>query len=214
MNLETSRYHACRLAKFLREQITVLKPPIFVGLDGRSGSGKSTIAALVADELNSDSSPKISMTVIEGDQFYGGGSASTWDVMSIGQRLNRVIDWQRQRQLLQTLRNQGTAVWHAFDWESKDWDTDTVPLHPKPRRCTATPVVLLEGVYSARPEMADLLDVRVLVEVPNHVRRAQLLEREGDAYQDDWERRWSDVEDYYFETIAPASGFDLVLMSR
>ena len=213
MQLEVSHSHARRLAKFLREQSTILRTPIFVALDGRSGSGKSTIATLVADELNSDCSGKKLVTVIEGDQFYGGGSAPTWDGMSMSQKIDRVIDWRRQQQLLKSLRHQGAAVWSPFDWDSEDWDADTIPLNSEPIRCVATPIVLLEGAYSARPELADLLDVRVLLEIPKSVRRSWLLEREGEAYRDDWEGRWSEAEDHYFGSIVPASGFDLVLVS-
>ncbi len=60
------------------------------------------------------------------------------------------------------------------------------------------PVVMLEGAYSARPELHDLLDPHVLLDVPTEVRRHQLLEREGDEYRTDWETRWSTAEDHYF----------------
>lgn len=96
------------LVELLRQQLNCRAAPIFVVLDGHSGSGKSTIASIVADELNSDSPEEAIVTVIEGDQFYGGGSASTWDAMSVDQKIDRVIDWRRQRLLLKSLRNQGT----------------------------------------------------------------------------------------------------------
>lgn len=72
-------------------------------------------------------------------------------------------------------------------------------------------MVLLEGAYSARPELSDLLDVRVLLNISRQVRRTRLLEREGEAYRDDCQRRWAVAEDYYFGSIAPAHGYDLVL---
>ena len=210
MNREFSRNHAHQLAAFLTRQLTVLRLPIFVALDGRSGSGKSTMATLVADELNSGGSDIPIMTVIEGDQFYGGGSLSTWDLMSVEQKLDRVIDWRRQRKVLESLRNQEVAVWHAFNWESEDWDTDRIPVNPEPQRCIATSIILLEGVYSARPEIADLLDFRFLLEIPKVVRLTQLLTREGEAYQDDWQKHWSEVEAYYFGSVVSASEFDQV----
>lgn len=70
---------------------------------------------------------------------------------------------------------------------------------------------MLEGAYSCRPEMHDLLDLRVLLDVPHALRRRQLLEREGAAYRTDWESRWSAAEDHYFSTVMPPDRFDVVL---
>lgn len=195
----------------LRAEIAQRDTPLFVALDGRSGSGKSTIAAVVADALGTDVRGHAVVTVIEGDQFYGGGSGETWDGKSVEEKVAQVIDWPRQRQLLTALRDIGVATWLAFDWESDDWDADVVPLAPEPMQCSATPVVLLEGAYSARAELSDLLDLRVLLEVPREVRRAQLLAREGEAYRADWEGRWQSAEKHYFGTVMPPSNFDLIL---
>lgn len=195
----------------LRAEIAQRDRPLFVALDGRSGSGKSTIAAVMADALGTDGRGNAIVTVIEGDQFYGGGSGETWDRKSVEEKVAMVIDWPRQRQLLTALRERGVATWLAFDWESDDWDADIVPLAPEPIQCSATPVVLLEGAYSARAELSDLLDLRVLLDVPREVRRAQLLAREGEAYRAEWEGRWHSAEEHYFGTIMPPSNFDLIL---
>ena len=96
---------------------------------------------------------------------------------SPAERASHVIDWRRQREVLQALRTTGRAEWRPFDWDADDWDSDIVPLRHEPFRCTATPVVLLEGAYSARPELHDLLDLRVLLHTPTDLRLRRLLER-------------------------------------
>jgi uridine kinase len=149
--------------------------------------------------------------VIEGDQFYAGGSAETWDRRSVVERADGVIDWRRQRKLLVALRSEGQATWYPFDWEADEWDSDEVPLSSVPVHCAIAPVVLLEGAYSARPELHDLLDLRVLLDIPADVRRRQLAAREGDEYRTDWEARWSAAEDHYFGVVMPPERFDLVL---
>ncbi len=58
------------------------------------------------------------MTVIEGDQFYTGGTARSWDRRSPAENADQVFDWRRQRRVLDDLRNQGIATWYPFDWES------------------------------------------------------------------------------------------------
>lgn len=191
--------------------------PIFVALDGRSGAGKSTLAAVVGDALitgrpTGPTEPVV--TVIEGDQFYAGGSAKSWDARQPAERADHVIDWRRQRTVLQQLRSEGLASWFPFDWDADDWDSDVVPLRCEPIHSVLASVVILEGAYSARPELHDLLDLRVLLEVSTNVRRQRLLERDGEEYRSDWEARWSVAEDHYFGTVMPPERFDLVLGSQ
>lgn len=195
------------LANLIRDR----SEPVVVALDGRSGSGKSTAAAAVAEAMGTGGDARPVVSVIEGDLFYGGGSSAAWDRRSAQAKVDRVIDWRRQRQVLTSLRRHGEAAWRPFDWDDPNWDADEPPLAPDLVRIEATAVVLLEGAYSARPELSDLLDLRVLLEVPTEVRRARLTEREGDDYRQDWEQRWSEAEDLYFGSIVPADLFDLVL---
>jgi uridine kinase len=194
------------------DQVRAERPTsCFVALDGRSGSGKSTLAASVARMLDASQPGEPIVTVIDGDQFYAGGSAQRWDERSPRERASQVIDWRRQREVLQALRATGRAEWYPFDWDADDWDTDIVPLRREPLRCAITPVVVLEGAYSARPELHDLLDLRVLVDTPTDVRLRRLLEREGAEYRADWLGRWSAAEDHYFGTVMPRSRFDVVV---
>lgn len=205
---------AAPLVARLRDELSARDAPLFVGLDGRSGTGKSTVAAAVAAGLARGSEhANVAVTVIDGDDFYAGGSATSWDERTSAEKARCVIDWRRQRSVLAALRERGVAAWFPFDWDAEDWDSESVPLASEPVRCTATPVVILEGAYSCRPELHEVLDLLVLLEIPRDVRRQQLLAREGDEYRADWEARWSAAEDYYFADVMPAERFDLVLGS-
>jgi uridine kinase len=153
----------------------------------------------------------ITVTVIEGDDFYAGGTAECWDRWSPAEKAAHVIDWRRQHRVLDDLRLRGNASWHPFDWDAPDWDSDRVPLRPTPTSMTSADIVILEGAYSARPELHDVLDVRILLDTPPEQRRRQLLEREGDQDWPDWEARWSAAEDHYFGVVMPPHRFDHVL---
>jgi uridine kinase len=72
-------------------------------------------------------------------------------------------------------------------------------------------VVILEGVYSARPELADLLDLRVLCDIPAEIRRQWIVEREGGDDRNEWNRRWEEAEQWYFGRVMPRDRFDLVI---
>lgn len=195
----------------LRERVVPGADPVFVGIDGRSGVGKSTLAATVSKDFAGTRDSVGIVTVIDSDDFYTGISAEVWDRLTVAERADQVINRHRQRDILERLRHCGVAKWHPFDWEAEDWDSGIVPLRPVPTVARVAPVVMLEGVYSCRPGLHDLLDLRVLLEVSCDVRRRQLLEREGDAYRADWESRWSTAEDYYFDRVMPPGRFDLVI---
>lgn len=171
---------------------------LVVAIDGRSGAGKSTLAAAVADEVGA--------TVIEGDDFYAGGTAAEWDQRTPGEKAEACVDWRRQRPVLEAARRSEAPSWRAYDWDAFDGS-----LLAEVRSAPAAPVVILEGAYSARPELADLVDLRVLLDTPAAVRRQQLLAREGDDHDHAWDERWSEAEDHYFDQVAPASSFDLVV---
>jgi uridine kinase len=173
------------------------RTPVLVALDGRSGAGKSTLAQQVGAE--------VAALVIDGDDFYRGGGDGLWDARGAAEKVDLVIDWRRQRALLLQL-----ALGEAAAWRPYDWDADDGRLGPA---ITAGPagVVILDGAYSARPQLADLLDLRVLLDVPPQTRRERLLQREGERYRDEWEARWAEAEDLYFEELMPPEAFDLVL---
>lgn len=206
---DSSAQIALPLVDHLVARVASQEAPVFVAIDGRSGSGKSTLAAALTRSLIDGHG--VTTTVIEGDQFYAGGTAKFWDERSASEKAENVIDWRRQRVVLGDLREHGMASWHSFDWEAPDWDADRVPLATEPTMCEAGEVVVLEGAYSARPELHSLLDVRVLLDTPVDRRRRQLLGREGDSYREDWEARWSSAEDHYFNTIMPPNRFHMIL---
>jgi uridine kinase len=171
--------------------------PVLVALDGRSGSGKTTLAAAAGG--------RIGALVIDGDDFYRGGSGRYWDALDARTKMDLVVDWPRQRAVLARLRRSEAARWCPYDWEADDGR--------RRQEITAGPedIVILDGAYSARPELADLYTLRVVLEVSRGVRRERLLRREGERYRAEWEARWGDAEDLYFETVMPPPAFDLVL---
>lgn len=174
--------------------------PLLAALDGRSAVGKSTLASRVAAETGA--------AVIDGDDFYSGGTGAEWDAMTPAQKAAHCIDWRRQRPVLEALSAGRPAIWQPYDWHADD-----DRLLEAPTQCEPAPIVILEGVYSARPELADLLDLRVLIEAPPDLRRDRLVLREGKDFRTDWNDRWSEAEDWYFSRVMPPETFDLVLQA-
>jgi uridine kinase len=84
--------------------------PLLVALDGRSGTGKSTISQLVAEMVGG--------AVVVGDDFYSGGNDDRWEGCSPQTKANEAIDWKRMRlEVLEPLLTGKTASWHPLAFE-------------------------------------------------------------------------------------------------
>jgi uridine kinase len=171
--------------------------PFIVALDGRSGTGKSTLAKELANRLEA--------TAITQDDFYTGGALVDWNKLTAQQKADLVIDWRRVRQeALEPLRANRQAVWHPFNW------TTLEGLAPYTIAAEPTKIVILDGAYAARPELSDLINLSVLVRLPDTVRRERLRHREGEDHVMAWQQVWDEAEDYYLAHMRPANSFDIV----
>jgi len=177
-----------------------LDRPLLIAFDGRSGCGKSTLAELVAK--------RITAAIVTGDDFYSGGDDEKWESSTPEAKADQAIDWKRLRtEVLEPLLAGKPARWHplaftpGIGWTG--WKDDVVVVQP-------APVILLDVVYSARAELADIVDVSVLIELPDALRRARLITREGPAFMARWHAIWDSAENYYFSRM-PAHSFDLVI---
>lgn len=181
------------LARQIRFLAAKAATPYVIALDGRSGAGKSTLAAMLADSVGA--------AVVEGDDFFAGGTGLRSDTPAA--RAADCIDWPRQHTVLDTLRQGRAARWRAFDWNAFDGRLQSRVSELSPRS-----IVIVEGVYSARPELAELIDMKVLVSASDAVREARLLAREGGIGA--WERQWHEAEAHYFKEVMPSDRFEAV----
>jgi uridine kinase len=181
--------------------------PLVVAIDGHSGCGKSELAARLADGLDA--------VVVPSDDFYASDVTDVeWAARSPAERVADVIDWRRLRaDAVEPLIAGRTASWYPFDFEGKrpegTFPRSTLRVTLKPAA-----VVILDGAYSSRPELADVIDLSVFVDVPPAERHRRLVERDGGAYTEAWEKRWKAAEDHYFSLVRPPSSFDLVVVNE
>lgn len=168
-----------------------------IALDGRSGSGKTTLSRQLSKLLDA--------TIIEQDDFYMGGTLDEWKKLSAQEKTNRVIDWKRiRKEALEPLLKGKEAKWHPFNWDSMEG------LSPKVKTCKPSKIIILDGVYSSRPELLNLVDLTLLVKLDEEVRRERLLKREGEEVVTEWHPIWDEAEEYYFNHIRPIDTFDII----
>jgi molybdenum cofactor guanylyltransferase len=173
--------------------------PVVVAIDGPRCAGKSILATAVALQSGA--------AVLEGDDFYRNTlprfTPAQRDAMSDAAVVDAVIDWQRLRdEALLPLRDGKSATFEPYDW-----DADNGRLAP-PKTIPAGDLIIVEGVYAARPELADLVDIAVYLGVDPQTSAARYPQRKNDP---DWARFWERGETYYFSAIRPPTSFDIQL---
>lgn len=149
-------------------------PHPVVLIDGRSGAGKSTIAARVATALDAE--------MLALDSLYPG-----WDGLAAGVELVRTG-------VLSPLAQGRPGTWRGWDWqENRPSSAHAVP----PGRA-----LVVEGSGVLTPDTRALSQVHVWVESPERSRRERALARDGESYRPHW-TRWALQEDTHLREHDP-----------
>jgi uridine kinase len=192
---------------------------LVVAIDGHGGAGKSTLAAAVAEATGA--------ALVHTDDFFQPPAAPAGGPPAAGhgppaqaggppgrpggppggpapgaRSMAQYYDWRRIRaQAVQPLKAGRRATFRRFDWERGGWLDGAVTVAP-------TALIVLEGVFSAAPELSDLTDRSVLVDTPEQERLRRLRAR---VAPEEWDSDWLIAEQAYFGAIRPPSSFDLVV---
>ena len=197
---------ACSKVLLAIQRLLASRPgPVVVALDGGSGAGKSTLASLIAS--------KAETAVISVDDFFSAHiPENQWEAFSVEERLQHVFDWHRLREsAIKPLLAGHRARWYVFDFASGLRADGTYGMQADPAEVEPADVILLDGAYSAGPELADLVDLAVLIDVSIEERHARLAPREDKDFLEHWHQLWDPVEEIYFTCIRPKESFDLVV---
>lgn len=170
--------------------------PILVALDGRCGSGKTTLAAQLAEAFPN------SITVHTDDYYLPPADrVPGWDTIPCA---NMDLARLRQEVLLPSAAGQPVA-YRAYSCREGAF-CPTQRLAPQP-------LVLVEGSYSHHPLLADCYDLKVFVTCTKEEQARRLQAREGGRYPN-FVRRWIPLEEGYFASCQIEAGADIVLMNQ
>jgi uridine kinase len=173
---------------------------LIVAIDGAGGSGKSRLADALRTRLTASHVPT---SIVEVDDFFLPSArrprGSAWEKPIGGD-----FDWQRLRQeVLEPLRRGEAARYGRYDWAADEMaGVSEVSPHG---------VVIVEGVYASRRELASFYDLRIWVECPRELRLSRGLARDGETARKRWEEDWMPGEDRYIEEHRPQERADAVV---
>lgn len=145
--------------------------PLIIGIDGRSGSGKTRLSELLEQSLSAEG---IGVCVLNLDSIYPG-----WDGLAEGTKT-----W---RKISRNLRKGKPASYREWDWHAD------APGHEHTIDPAQETVIICEGVGAS----AGTCDVRILVKAPDELRYRRAIARDGETYRPHWER-WAAQEEALF----------------
>ena len=165
---------------------------VLVAIDGPGGSGKSFLAQSISTALTASGTPA---SVVQVDDFFL--PSGQRPIGSVSEKpIGGDFDWPRLRnEVLDPLRRGEPARYDRYDW-----DRDALVGI---REASAGRVVIVEGIYSSRRELASFYDLRVWVDCPRELRLTRGLQRDGEAARRKWEQDWMPSEDRYIREHQP-----------
>lgn len=155
-------------------------------LDGPAGSGKTTLAAAVAEAVHA--------RVIHTDELLDG-----W-----GGGLPRMVD-ALVGDVLTPLAEDRRAAWRRYDWIAGQW-AERVPVAP----LTDGELLVVEGVAAGSRDAAAYASAVVWVDAPHDLRMERGIARDGEAFRPHWER-WAAREVDHFARERTRERADLVV---
>ncbi|WP_244501164.1 uridine kinase family protein [Streptomyces sp. TP-A0874] len=170
------------LSRWLRAQPPSCGPVRLVALDGHAGSGKTTLAARLAEEL---------------------GDAPVLHLDDLASHTG-LFDWmgRLREQVLAPLSDGRVARHQVYDWVERRFDAE--------RSLSPAPVVLLEGVGSGRRAVRPYLSRLLWVDVSPRRAWARGRLRDGDGLSEFWDG-WTVAERRHFAADPSRPHADLLV---
>jgi uridine kinase len=162
---------------------------MIIGICGGTGSGKTTIARRIVEEVGAEN-----VILLEQDSYYRNLIDMPLDERHLANFDHPdSIDSDMLVGHLKRLKDGLDVEMPIYDFKTHTRSDRVATLHPKP-------VVMVEGILIfAEPRIRELLDIRVFVDTPDDIRFIRRLQRDIR----DRGRTTQSVIDQYFATVRP-----------
>ena len=164
-----------------------------VAIDGRCGSGKTTLATALAE--------RIKAPVVHADDFFLRPEQRTAERLSeVGGNLDR------ERFAAEVL----PSLIRGEDITYRPFDCSTRSLLP-PVTVEATRLTVVEGAYSLHPAFGGYCDLSVYLDISPDRQRERICRRNSPPMAERFFSEWIPLETRYFEKTAVRDRVDLVI---
>lgn len=182
--------YACYFDTILR--IKMLDKPGIVAIDGRCGSGKTSLATLIQKIFDCN--------VFHMDDYYLPMSQrdEKWEQIPAGNMdINRFKD-----EILSPAKAGETIYYRPYNCGTGEYGE--IVQFPASR------LTVIEGSYSHHPELSEVYDLKIFLTSSKEVQARRLMKREGDYYSV-FQKRWIPMEELYLHTYDIEKNSDLTV---
>lgn len=174
------------------EKLAQAGRPVWIGIDGRCGSGKTHFAGLAGSLC--------SCNVIHMDDFYlpVEKRPQNWEEIPGGN-----MDFERLRsEVLLPIQEGRQAVYRPYRCEQGEIAEE--------RKLPYSHITILEGSYSHHPKLFSEYDLKIFLDCGAKEQEHRLREREG-GYYSAFAKKWIPMEERYLEHFKIREGCDQYL---
>lgn len=161
-------------------ELRLVKSPLLVAIDGRCGSGKTTLARKLYDSCGGN--------LFHMDDFYLRPEQRTPERYA---EPGGNVDYERfSEEVLTPVLAGRQFSFRPFD--IKIWDLgDSVHVTPHP-------INIIEGSYSLHPSLSGLYDIKVFLDIGKEEQMKRIIKRNGEEHATQFRDRWIPLEELYF----------------
>lgn len=160
------------------KRLTNEKDRIIIGIDGPAAAGKSTLAYKLQEEFNG--------TVFHMDDYF------LTDDLRTEERLNTPggnVDYERMHKEIFLHLSEDKITYNKYNCRTKHFEEESETLQN---------VIIIEGVYSHRPELKHYYDVSVFLDIEEE-EQLKRLEKRNAMLVNRFKSEWLPMENKYFE---------------
>ncbi|HPG92522.1 MAG TPA: hypothetical protein PK675_03845 [Clostridia bacterium] len=168
------------------------KKTICVAIDGNSGSGKSYYANALKKYYGQI------CNVFHADDFFLPVNMRTDERLS---EIGGNIHYERLTKLLEDISKNNNFTYEKYNCQTNAYTKEfAIPKQ----------LNIVEGVYSAHPNLAKKYDIIVKFGVNYHTQQKRLLGRSGEEILEKYNKIWLPLEDKYFENYSFQNAINIV----
>lgn len=169
--------------------------PAIIAIDGRCGSGKTSLAQLIQQLL-----PDELCRVIHMDDFYLPAAQRPTDWLNIPAGN---LDLPRlQAEVMQPAQTGAPINYRPYDCQTAAFGA--------PHSLPSARLTIIEGSYALHPTLAAAYDLKIFLMVSPAEQAARLQAREGDYYPN-FVSRWIPLEEQYLQKCGVNATADLII---
>lgn len=167
---------------------------VIVAIDGRCGSGKSTLGEYLKESAG--------VQLIHMDDYYLRPEQRTEKRY---QTPGENVDHERfKEEVLEPLDKGASGLYRPYRFHEKRF-LESCEVKPEG-------IIVIEGSYSHHPELSGYYDVKVFLDESKETQEARIRKRGGDAVWEMFRDRWIPLEELYFDACRVREQAGIVLV--